>query len=189
MVETVPLSMARELVAAEHYAKGSSNTAIYRHGLLRRDNPLECLGAALWLPPTRPAALSVSTDPDGVLNLTRLVIAPEVPTNGASYLLGRSIRLIRRDGRFHTLLTYADEGQGHTGAIYRATNWTYLGKVKGHPRWLDRAGRQVATKATVNRTYAEMLELGYTREPATDKHKFAMTLRGRTSHNIGGTNE
>ena len=178
-VDSIPLSMGRELVALEHYAGGSSNTATYRHGLFHADNPMVCLGFAQWLPPTRPAALSVSTDPDGVVNLSRLVVDPIVPTNGASFLLGKSIRIIKRDGRFHTLLTYADEGQGHTGAIYRATNWTYLGTVKGHPSWIDQGGRQVATKATKNRTYAEMLALGYQRQPATDKHKFVMYLDSR----------
>ena len=175
-VETIPLGMGRELVAAEHYAGGSSNTATYRHGLFRADNPMRCLGAALWLPPTLPAALSVSNDPTQVVNLSRLVVDSDVPVNGASFLLGGSIRLIRRDGRFNTLLTYADEGQGHTGAIYRATNWIYLGIVKGHPRWVDSKGRQVATKATKNRTYAEMLALGYTRLPASDKHRFVKFL-------------
>lgn len=175
-VETIPLGMARELVAAEHYAQGSSNTATYRHGLFKTDQPLECLGAALWLPPTEPAARSVSSDPKDVMNLSRLVIDPTVPTNGASFLLGKSIRIIQRDGRFHTLLTYADEAQGHTGAIYKATNWTYLGTVKGHPRWVDAKGRQVAVKSTVNRSYAEMLTLGYTRLPASDKHKFVKYL-------------
>jgi len=177
-VETVPLAMGRSLVAAHHYAGGSSNTAVYRHGLFRLGEPLECLGVALWLPPTQPAAASVSTDWRGVLSLTRLVIVPDMPTNSASYLLGRSIALIRGEGRFHTLVTYADEGQGHTGAIYRATNWDYIGAMKGSPVWLDDFGRQVSTKATVNRTYEQMLALGYVRHPATRKHKFVMRLTG-----------
>lgn len=99
-----------------------------------------------------------------------------MPTNSASFLLSRSIDLIRRDGRWKTLLTYADEGEGHTGAIYRATNWEYVGAMRGHPAWVDSSGRRVAIKATVNRTYAEMESLGLEKLPATRKHKFVMRL-------------
>lgn len=180
-VETVPLDMARALVAAEHYAGGSSNTAVYRHGLFTAGDPLTCVGAALWLPPTKPAAVSVATDWRGVLCLTRLVVAPGVPTNAASFLLGKSIGLIRREGRFHTLLTYADEGQGHTGAIYRATNWDYLGAMPGHELWLDAEGRQVAVKSTVNRTFAQMEALGHRRGGKSRKHKFVMRLNTRSA--------
>lgn len=177
-VRPVDIFTARRLVEEHHYARGASNTAVYLHGLYRQSED-ECLGVAWWLPPTKPAALSVSPDWRGVLALSRLVIVPDMPTNAASFLLGRSVRMVRRDGRFHALVTYADEGQGHTGGIYRATNWEYVGAMKGHPSWHDTDGRRVAVKATRNRTYAEMEALGYARGPRTPKHKFIMRLRER----------
>lgn len=177
-VETIPYGMGVELVAAHHYARGASNTAVYRHGLFRRENPLECLGAALWIPPIRRAAESVSDDWMGVLVLSRLVVAPEVPHNGASFLLGRSIRLIRGERRFHTLITYADEGQGHRGGIYRATNWEYLGARKTRETWIDAAGRMVSQKSgSRTRTVSDMEALGYRRIGNSVKHKFVMRLR------------
>jgi len=176
-VDSIPLGMAGELIAAFHYAKASANTAVFRHGLFHVDNPIACLGAALWMPPTKPAAVSVDDEWRRVLALSRLVVMPDVPTNAASFLMARSINLIRRDGRYRTLVTYADEGQGHTGAIYRATNWDDVGYgPTSHPGWIDGDGRRVAVKAKVNRTYAEMEALGYTRTPATRKRKFVMRL-------------
>jgi len=176
-VETLPFGMGVGLVSEHHYARGAANTATYRHGLFRRDDWLTPLGAALWMPPTRAAAESVDADWKRVLVLSRLVIVPEIPTNGASFLLGRSIRIIRQDGRFSTLLTYADEGQGHTGAIYQATNWDYLGIKSGDPVYLTRDGRMVARKAGGHtRTNAEMLALGYVNTGRTRKHKFMMRL-------------
>lgn len=180
-VREIDQATAIELVVRWHYARGGSNTAVYRHGLFRRDSD-EPLGVAWWLPPTKVAAQSVTNREDdawqGVLCLTRLVISPDVPTNGASFLLGQSIRMIRRARNWHTLLTYADTGEGHTGAIYRATNWEYLGLAKGHPRWLNpETGRHVAKKATVTRTTQQMLDLGYERTPPTPKHKFVMRLQ------------
>ena len=176
-VRTIPLAIARELVVAHHYSRGGSNTATFRHGLFRLDAPDQCLGVAWWIPPTKTAAQSVDENWQQVINLTRLVIVPGVPTNAASYLLGRSISIIRRDGRYKTLLTYADEGQGHTGAIYRATNWTYVGTKAGDPVYLSPEGRHVARKAGGHtRTNAEMLHLGYVNTGRTRKHKFVMRI-------------
>ena len=172
-VRTVPLRDVRELVEKYHYSRGGSNTATYRHGLFRKGDD-RLLGAAWWIPPTKSAALSVSENWRGVLALTRLVIIPGMPTNSASFLLGRSMQIIQKEGRFQTLLTYADTGEGHRGGIYRATNWEYVGKTKGDPRYIDPlTGRHVARKAGgVTRTRSEMEDLGYLWTPPTPKHKF-----------------
>jgi hypothetical protein len=174
-VKTCSLASATALISAHHYARGAANTAVFRHGLYRGD---AMVGAALWMPPTKVAAASVSEDWQGVICLSRLVVIPGEPTNAASFLLGRSIRAIRRDGRYHTLLTYADESMGHTGVIYRATNWTYVGRTKGDPAYVDAVGRQVARKcAGRSRTHTEMLELGYICRGRAPKHKFVLRLR------------
>lgn len=180
-VRDVTQDVALDLVRSYHYARGGSKTAVYRHGLFLRSRPDAALGVAWWLPPTKPAAVSVAgEDWRSVLALTRLVVAPEVPTNGASFLLGRSIRLIRQGGVWRHLVTYADEGQGHTGAIYLATNWTPLGAQPArHPTWTDAEGRHVSPKATKNRTFAEMEVLGYARGPASAKRKFVIHIDER----------
>lgn len=67
----------------------------------------------------------------------------------------------------------AEAKQGHTGAIYRATNWTRIGERRGDPVWLDKAGRQVSRKAGPrSRTSAEMRALGYERQAPLPKVKF-----------------
>jgi len=162
---------------AHHYAKGCANTAVYSHGLFRAGRH-EPSGAALWMPPTKIAAQSVADDWRGVLSLSRLVVVPDAPPNAASFLLGRSMRLIESDGRYHTLLTYADTAQGHTGAIYLATNWTLVGRTKGDPVWKDVDGKQVSRKcAARTRRNDEMLALGYTKHPASPKLKYVKHLR------------
>lgn len=111
------------------------------------------------------------------LSLSRLVVDDSVPTNGASFLIGRSIRQIRATGKWVALVTFADESQKHTGQIYRATNWRAVGKTKPYPLWVDRRGRQVARLATRSRTRAEMEALGYRIAGRYCKHKFTMDLR------------
>lgn len=87
------------------------------------------------------------------------------------------MKAIQQDGRFVTLVTYADESQEHTGTIYRAANWHYMGRTKPTPRWLEpSSGRQVSPKSTVNRTKAQMEALGYVRDGYHHKHKFVLHL-------------
>lgn len=175
-VKDVGISAARDLVTLYHYAQGASRTRVYTHGLYHRDRPDDCLGVAWWMPPTKPAAASVSLDWRSVLSLSRLVIAPDMPTNAASFLLGQSMQMIRQIGAWHTLLTYADAGEGHTGAIYLATNWTYLGTRGATAVWKDAEGRHVAKQSTRTRTIAEMAALGFVNTGKTHKHKFVMYL-------------
>jgi hypothetical protein len=152
---------------------------VYRHRLFESNQPMDCVGAALWRAPSEAAARSVAGDDDwhAVLNLARLVVAPHIPTNAASFLLGQSIRMIRRDGRFRVLVTYADETQGHTGGIYRATNWTYLGLNQGKEVWTSPTGQHVNQRTGAShRSRGEMETLGYRSQGIARKHKFVMYL-------------
>jgi hypothetical protein len=175
-VADADLKAAQQMVREHHYAKGGSNTAVYVHGLYRREDDA-LMGIAWWLPPTRVAAESVNkTNWQKVLSLTRMVILPGVPKNAASFLLSKSVKLIRRDGRFTDLVTYADESQGHTGLVYRTANWRYVGRTGPYTKWLSQDGRQVAAKATYNRTKAEMLALGHQRVGSFYKHKYVLKV-------------
>lgn len=176
--EVRPISVAdgRRFLIEHHYSKGCSNTAVYMHGLFRKGEAV-LMGVAQWLPPTRVAAESVNKEKwQQVLSLTRLAVHPDVPTNGASFLMGRAIRLIQKDGRFVSLVTYADLFKGHTGAIYKATNWEYVGLTAPKQRWENSSGAQVAVKATKSRTVAQMRELGHTMVGSFRKHKFVRHL-------------
>lgn len=177
-VDTCSLEQGRSLVAEEHYAVGSSNTATFRHGLYRRaDWPLVVSGVALWIPPTRTAATATwPRNWKGVLSLSRFVIHPDVPTNGASFLLAASARLIAKDSRWECLVTYADEWQNHGGAIYLAAGWEFVGMTKPE-RVYVKDGAMIARKAGPRtRTHAEMLALGAECIGAFPKRKFRKVL-------------
>jgi hypothetical protein len=177
-VRPIDLTVAYDLVRAYHYAKSGANTATFLHGLFRCADWMNCLGVAWWIPPTKTAAIATwRGDWRKVLSLSRLVIAPEVPKNAASFLIGESVRLIRADGRWECLVTYADEWRGHTGRIYRATNWEYMGMTAKESTFLTAGGVMVARKAGGHtRTRAEMQELGHTDVGKFAKHKFRMVV-------------
>lgn len=175
-VRTVPLVTCQAFVHDLHYSGGGSNTATARHGLFRRGGE-RCRGIAWWIPPTR-AAAHATYPPNwrGVLALSRLAIDPDAPRNSASFLLARSRRLIDRQ-IWPCLVTYADEWRGHTGAIYRADNWEYMGRTKPE-RVYVKNGRMIARKAGPNtRTHAQMLAMGAECLGAFAKHKFRHLAR------------
>lgn len=172
---------AARLVIAWHYSRTTANTSTYRHGLYPVAGAWgDPHGVALWIPPTRAAAESVAgEDWGGVLCLHRLAIEPGMPTNAASFLLGRSMRLIDRE-RWPVLLTYADTALGHTGAIYKATNWECLGETAAGDTWIDEHGRQRGRKRGGSTLLAEEMEAqGFTRRAAAPKVKFVHRARVR----------
>lgn len=182
VVRPISLSTAQHLIAAYHYARRGSNTATYCFGLFRKGEELldaMCLGVSWWIPSTTKSA-AISVFPEGdwrrVLNLSRLVVAPDVPKNAASFLLARSIRQIDHR-QWHCLVTYADQAQGHRGTIYHATNWEYLGLTKPEPFWVDKSGRRMSRKRGPRTLTREQLQArGYTQMGASKKHRFRMVL-------------
>ena len=171
-VETVSLATARNLVRRYHYAKGGANTATHVHGLFRRGEMGHCYGVAWWIPPTRTAAGAWWPVPEEVLSLSRLAIAPEAPKNAATFLLARSVKMLGR--RWKCLITYADTWRGHTGGIYRAAGWEYLGTTAPEATF-TKNGVLIARKAGPRcRTRAEMAEMGCIYEGDFAKHRFRL---------------
>lgn len=178
-VRPVRLAVCQAFIAEHHYAGGGANTATYSHGLFRVDDPATCRGIAWWFPPTRDAAhATYPEDWHAVLSLSRLALAPDVPKNGCSFLLARSIKLIDRD-RWPCLVTYADEWKGHLGTIYRAAGWQYLGLTKPEPTFV-RNGVMISRKRG-HRTFtrAEMIEQGAELIGSFARHKFVSVVAGR----------
>jgi hypothetical protein len=78
-------------------------------------------GCAVFSPP--PKDIAAAEQPE-VWELSRLWIADQVPRNAESFLIGRAIRYIKKNHTsVRTLISFADPGHGHSGVIYRATNW------------------------------------------------------------------
>lgn len=162
---------SRLLVERLHYAGGTSNTATALHGLYRRLD-LQLLGVAWWIPPTRTCAAAWWHEPEEVLSLSRLVIAPSVPRNGASFLLSHSVKLL--DPRWVCLVTYADTWRGHTGRIYTACGWEHMGLTRAE-RTYTVDMRMVSRKAgPKTRTHAEMLAIGAECVGSFQRHRFRL---------------
>lgn len=78
-----------------------------------------------------------------VLELNRLCC--ENTKNTASYLIGRSLRLLPKPS---IVVSYADTEQGHIGYVYQAANFLYTGLSAKRSNWTI-AGREHLHAATV----------------------------------------
>lgn len=126
-----PCSMSdvRALCAAHHGYGGASNTATYAFGVFEAGR---IVAAYAWQPPPPGAAKSVCPEaPQAVLSLSRMVAVPRTDRilNHVSKPLRAIMRLIDR-GRWPVLVTYSDEGQGHTGHVYKCSGWTATRRSK-----------------------------------------------------------
>lgn len=177
-VERTTHRAAADLTQQWHYAKGGSRTAVYVYALYLKGG-FRPYGISWWIPPIKgsvdkynPGGMSSS------LMLHRLVIVPGMATNAASFLLGRSIRLIKQDGRFDFLITYADTWRGHEGTIYKATNWEYQGESIPTPVWVTDDGQQLSRKYGGGGSYnhAGMKARGAALLGYFSKHVYTMKL-------------
>jgi hypothetical protein len=66
-----------------------------------------------------------------VIELRRLCCIDDTPKNTESFFIGRSLRLLKNDWREGIVVSYADKEYGHSGIIYKASNFTMIGEIKG----------------------------------------------------------
>ncbi|MCP4492741.1 MAG: hypothetical protein GY820_36365 [Gammaproteobacteria bacterium] len=66
-----------------------------------------------------------------VIELRRLCCVDDTPKNAESYFIGGALRQLRKDWRKGIVVSYADKEYGHSGVIYRASNFTMTGEIPG----------------------------------------------------------
>lgn len=177
-IKPIDIEKATELVKKWHYAKGGSKQAVYLFGLFNKSE-LEPCGVSWWIPPAKGSVDKYNSgNYKTTLSLHRLVIEPDRPTNAASYLIGQSIKWIKRESRFDFLITYADTWQNHTGVIYRATNWDYRGLSEPSRVYVNKEGRLKGTKNGGGGAYnsTQLAKWGYSLVGYYPKHVYTMQL-------------
>ena len=114
-----------------HYS-GSINGCIsdYCYALMKPDNTLA--GAMFY---GRMAMANqwkkFADSPDDVIELRRLCCIDDTPKNTESYFIGASLRMLRKDWKRGTVVSYADKEHGHSGTIYKASNFKMVGEIPG----------------------------------------------------------
>ncbi|MGD0343616.1 MAG: DNA methyltransferase [Acidimicrobiales bacterium] len=134
VVGEVAPSLVAPLVVDHHYLHSMPPAAVKSFGVYL-DGGL--VGAVVVTSGSRNAPRLLGTnDPRAVATLARLWLEDRVPKNAESRVLAVVARLMRHSGQVRALVSYADPAAGHTGTIYQAAGWTYLG-MSPPGRYLD----------------------------------------------------
>lgn len=134
-------------LVGEHHGYGSMGaTKTYAWAVYEDDRPV---AAYAWQPPPVGAAKSVCLEaPGGVLALSRMVAVPrtERRLHHVSVPLRRQMRVLIDRGRWPCLVTYSDEGQGHTGHVYKCSGWEKTSRAERR-FWLNAEGQRASSYA------------------------------------------
>lgn len=66
---------------------------------------------------------------EDIIELRRLCCIDDTPKNTESYFIGQCLRWLKRNTDIKKVISYADTDYGHTGIIYKASNFDYIGKT------------------------------------------------------------
>lgn len=168
-VEHISFDVARPIIENLHYAhrEGQPCTIQWKHcfGLFRPDpkfpywNHYEMVGAMVYTLPSGPTAGQsyCPKSPDKVIELRRLVCIDDTPKNAESFFISKTIKWLKRNTDNVMILSYADPVQGHSGTIYKASNFGYVGRSSGGTMLEVDGKLRHGRSLTINRPYAKIL--------------------------------
>lgn len=112
-----------------------------------------------------------------VYELNRLIVNEGLPKNTLSYFVSSVLRELKEDRLI--IVSYADDGVGHKGYIYQATNFIYTGKTK------QRTDKYMPNNKH-SRHYTD--EYNHLRKVRTSKHRYVYftdkTLRKHLKYDV-----
>lgn len=161
----VTIGEVRHLFVAHHGYKSAGVVQVYAFGVFEGE---KIVAAYVWQPPAPGAAKAVCPEaPWGVLALSRMVALPrdERALQHVSKPLRWQMRRNIDRTRWPVLLTYSDEGLGHTGHVYLCSGWEKTAQVE-RPVFMDDSGARASsysngrhgTRAGVKRTGSTRLQ-------------------------------
>jgi hypothetical protein len=73
-----------------------------------------------------------SDNPEKVIELRRMCCVDLTPKNAESFFISKTLKMLKKDWRADGIVVaYSDLEHGHTGVIYKASNFNFLGFRKG----------------------------------------------------------
>lgn len=106
-----------------------------------------------------------------------------------SHLIAKSLSMLKSQAdRLRLVVSYADQREGHIGAIYQASNWIYVGQSSGNDRrncpYLKPGGgivqwrtmSKICQRHGMSHTLQAAISLGYTPLGFMPKHKYLYPL-------------
>ena len=155
------IDVVRGLCSRFHGYGGAGNNSTYAFAVWVFSEPV---AAFVWQPPPRGAAASVCPEePSAVLALSRMVATPRElrSLRHISKPLRRQMRTMIDRTRWPVLVTYSDEGQGHTGHVYKCSGWTKTRRER-RPVFEDGNGVRVSSYSNGKHDTSALVRAGHT---------------------------
>lgn len=136
-VALINKNIAKDMIIKYHYTHAWTSARYCLGVYYRMDeadqfgNYDKLIGCAIYGFPVgakAPTSVCEGLSKDNILELTRLFVHDGYGSNIESNALSKTFQWIKdNDKNIKVLISYADNGQGHVGGIYQATNWRYEG--------------------------------------------------------------
>lgn len=167
-IKEISKSEAFDFVRKYHYLGDSKFFSKISYGLFIGD---EMVGCATFYNPQGIVALKswfgLDNTTQDILELSRLCIVPYLnKTNATSYLLGNSLKLLKRS-KIRAVITLADDSK-HVGSIYQVCNFKYYGLTYKKTDFFTEDGRVNPRGETKNVRGVWL--------PRTRKHRYAFIM-------------
>jgi len=185
-IKELTVKEVRGFISLFHYSKLMPDSTKYVYGAIYKGQIVGVVCFGMGTTKSQYTSVIPNIKQGEYLELTRLWCLHTAPHNMESYLISRSLKLLPKNVRL--VLSYADEGKGHYGTIYQATNWLYIGATKGARRLVDEFGQELNTRTLsiyrqrrpelADKSSSEIVEyLNCRYIEGTTKHKY-IYLRG-----------
>tara|TARA_Y100000114_G_scaffold22758_1_gene18480 strand:- start:41 stop:631 length:591 start_codon:yes stop_codon:yes gene_type:complete len=159
-------SVAASMYAAHHYLGETGFLCQYSFGAAYEGRILACITFAV---PNAKQIKGIYAEDEqkGVLEINRLVAHPDCPRNTCSWLIANSVKELQKRYPLRILISYADTAQGHTGAIYKASNFIYFGLTAPEKDFVRIDGQKIKKRGNV-----KLSEMDGHYVPRSRKHLF-----------------
>jgi len=130
-VKQIPNKETRNYILHHHYAQRRPSIS-YAYGLFEGD---ALKGICTYGSPPSPSLCKGICGEEYrrlVVELNRLFLEPEVEKNSASFLIGKTFKMLPKP---KIIVSYADTSWNHAGYIYQATNFIYTGLSDKRTEW------------------------------------------------------
>ena len=139
-IRPIPGVTARKLCQSRHYLKSYPGGSLLNFGVFVGPRLLGV--AVLGVGPTNIHRLFKGALPHEVVCLSRFWLDDRLGRNCESHVLAIILRKLRRhQSVIKAVVAYSDPAAGHTGIIYRAAGFFYIGKSSAMPRYLLSDGK------------------------------------------------
>ena len=133
-IELVPRSAIQSFIEKYHYSHNTNGVqglecfALFAPGNF---NIPRMVGAMMYAIPSMPNTAKAYNPihPDKCVELRRLVCLDEAPKNSESFFIAQTIKWLRQNTDYEVIISFADKEHGHTGVIYRASNFEFIGET------------------------------------------------------------